>query len=409
MPIIAAEIKDQENGRSDVQKARAVNSRKEIFGFSEIFGTRASTHLTDEQRAQRFWMGVIYASFVGYWVIGLIIFGYALLTWEQPNRYLITANSAVALVFAATFYGVRYKIVAVSWRLWFFGGVNFCSFVSLSLVCILDDGANSVLTFLLFLPMMYLASGYPLKSVVICGGLGLLSYGILVACTSAPVPVTAALLQVTGLSVGWLLALSGAANRRRQDNEAQYLRQRLEALAITDDLTGCLNQRAFLEALDHEIERAARYGHCVALLTIDVDYFKRINDNHGHLMGDDVLRQIGACLRQTARDTDVAGRPGGDELALLAPEADPAEARALAERLQQDMQALKTPLEITLSQDGSTPIVAPADQSFLGHRGHQFAGAVEDQTARQAARVLGAGAVHAVEQPVVHPQVAMDP
>jgi diguanylate cyclase (GGDEF)-like protein len=95
------------------------------------------------------------------------------------------------------------------------------------------------------------------------------------------------------------------------------LTHELEELAATDHLTGCLNHRAFNARVADEIERAVRYGHPLSLVVADVDDFKRVNDTHGHPAGDAALELAGTTLRERTRRTDVVGRIGGDEFALL--------------------------------------------------------------------------------------------
>jgi len=112
---------------------------------------------------------------------------------------------------------------------------------------------------------------------------------------------------------------------------------RLEAQATRDSLTGLLNHACFHEVLEQETARATRKGTSLAILVIDVDYFKQINDEHGHPAGDRVLRAIGACLQDAVRAADVAARLGGDEFALLLPEADPDHAFVAAERVRAAM------------------------------------------------------------------------
>ena len=91
----------------------------------------------------------------------------------------------------------------------------------------------------------------------------------------------------------------------------------LERLAYRDPLTGLLNRRRFGETLEHELARMRRYGGLAALLVIDVDRFKRVNDSIGHKAGDDVLCAVAETLRRRLRVTDVAARMGGDEFAVL--------------------------------------------------------------------------------------------
>ncbi len=107
---------------------------------------------------------------------------------------------------------------------------------------------------------------------------------------------------------------------------------RLETLASTDPLTGLLNHRAFYARLDKEIARADRSGRPLALLLVDLDDFRAINNTHGHQAGDRALVAIAAALRGSLRAGDSAGRYGGDEFVALLPEADLGEALAVAER-----------------------------------------------------------------------------
>ncbi len=107
---------------------------------------------------------------------------------------------------------------------------------------------------------------------------------------------------------------------------------RLETLASTDPLTGLLNHRAFHARFDEEIARAARGGRPLALLLVDLDDFRAINNTHGHQAGDRALVAIAATLRGSLRAGDSAGRYGGDEFAAILPEADLSEALAVAER-----------------------------------------------------------------------------
>ncbi|WP_373886806.1 diguanylate cyclase [Duganella sp. BJB1802] len=118
--------------------------------------------------------------------------------------------------------------------------------------------------------------------------------------------------------------------------ERRRLHDELSVLATTDFLTGLPNRREFMRRLEDEHARLRRdVGGCAAVLLLDVDHFKRINDEHGHAAGDAVLRQLGAALREGQRQIDVLGRIGGEEFALLLPGTAPAEAAVLAERLRQ--------------------------------------------------------------------------
>lgn len=108
---------------------------------------------------------------------------------------------------------------------------------------------------------------------------------------------------------------------------------RLEALATTDPVTQLLNRRALVDRLTHELERARRYGTPLALLMVDIDHFKDINDTHGHLVGDEALREIARVLQGAVRTVDLVGRYGGEEFVIVLPETTAEGAIAFAERL----------------------------------------------------------------------------
>lgn len=118
----------------------------------------------------------------------------------------------------------------------------------------------------------------------------------------------------------------------------EKLENELRQLATTDSLTGACNRRHFLELAAKEVNRSRRYGRPLAVMLIDIDNFKRINDTLGHAAGDQVLTRLARILRRTLRKTDAFGRLGGDEFAVLAPELDEDGARQMAERLREGME-----------------------------------------------------------------------
>ena len=117
-------------------------------------------------------------------------------------------------------------------------------------------------------------------------------------------------------------------------------RQELQTMAQTDSLTGLLNRGAFEEILRRELLRAESTGRGMGLMLIDIDYFKQVNDAHGHLAGDDVLRRIGAALRMGTRPSDVLARFGGEEFVILLRDASAEATEEVAERLRADIAAL---------------------------------------------------------------------
>jgi diguanylate cyclase (GGDEF)-like protein len=115
--------------------------------------------------------------------------------------------------------------------------------------------------------------------------------------------------------------------------QRSLMHQQLKAAARTDAKTGLLNAATWQREADAEVARAVRRDEPVAVLLADVDHFKKVNDTHGHLIGDDVLRGLAAELRQQVRDTDIVGRFGGEEFVVLLPKTKAEEALRIAERL----------------------------------------------------------------------------
>lgn len=115
--------------------------------------------------------------------------------------------------------------------------------------------------------------------------------------------------------------------------EEHQSKLRLERLAYTDGLTGLLNRRSFTELGTVEIRRAKRHQRPLALLMIDIDHFKKVNDTYGHHCGDDVIRALAGCCRSHLRKSDLIGRIGGEEFVAFLPETELRGAAGLAERL----------------------------------------------------------------------------
>ena len=118
----------------------------------------------------------------------------------------------------------------------------------------------------------------------------------------------------------------------------------VERQALADGLTGLANRRHCEETLDAEVARAYRFGGPLAIVLGDLDDFKSVNDEHGHPVGDTVLREFSRLLENSVRDVDVAGRWGGEEFLLVLPGTDRAGAVRLAERVRQYLEdTLLTP------------------------------------------------------------------
>jgi diguanylate cyclase (GGDEF)-like protein len=123
--------------------------------------------------------------------------------------------------------------------------------------------------------------------------------------------------------------------------ENASLHETVERQAVTDELTGLANVRAFVSALDRELERGRRFDTPVGLVMLDLDDFKQVNDSYGHQQGDEVLAQVAGVLRYVTRELDTAARYGGEELAVILPQTDAAGAELLAERMRVAVEALQ--------------------------------------------------------------------
>jgi diguanylate cyclase (GGDEF)-like protein len=126
----------------------------------------------------------------------------------------------------------------------------------------------------------------------------------------------------------------------RDVSDTARLIAELHATASSDALTGLASRRRFMEALELELKRAQRHERPCSVLMLDVDHFKRINDGFGHPVGDEVLTNLGRLIARSVRSTDVAGRIGGEEFALLLPETDIDGAKEIAERLRAAVEQL---------------------------------------------------------------------
>jgi diguanylate cyclase (GGDEF)-like protein len=125
--------------------------------------------------------------------------------------------------------------------------------------------------------------------------------------------------------------------------------------SVTDELTGLFNRRRFDEVLDTEVERAKRFGQSMALVLLDIDDFKQVNDTYGHQQGDVVLREVGRVLRESCREIDEPARYGGEELAVVLPGTDLHGAYLLAERVRIGVESLRLPLMVA---DGEIQVTA---------------------------------------------------
>ncbi len=170
----------------------------------------------------------------------------------------------------------------------------------------------------------------------------------------------------------------------------------LQNLASTDELTGVANRRSLMIFADHAVEQARRKAAPLATLMIDIDHFKRINDGHGHAVGDQVLRHVSRVLASTLRDHDRLGRVGGEEFVAMLPGASAEQARQVAERMRRAVNAtaligpagevrftVSVGVASLRSGESASALVARADAAmYRAKNGGRNAVAVDDDTSK---------------------------
>jgi len=311
---------------------------------------------------RRFWLTHMRSGFTIFLLEALVVLCYLRLTPTGPHRSLLWAIVVTWAVCAAVGLALAPVVAARRWRTAYSVTWTVASTYAVGVVALLDTDINSPILLLLFLPIVYGALMFTPRAALVCG-------------LSALVVITgvAAVDKHFTSSEGWALMLFGtvtgaaalsvlaAVNRERIERHEDRLLTQLAELAGTDELTGCVVRRVLRQRTEEEIERALRTSGPLSLLMIDVDRFKSINDNYGHVVGDRVLATIGAVLMDHVRPFDVASRLGGDEFAVLLPETDSPGAVQVAERIFRDL-ATVTEVPVTLSigvssLDGSMPTI----------------------------------------------------
>jgi diguanylate cyclase (GGDEF)-like protein len=273
---------------------------------------------------------------------------YLVSTPDEPHRRLLYALVAGSIATSGAVVVIGRRLVGTARELPFLLIWSGTSFGFAFSAAALDGGATSELMWLLLLPVVYAGIGYPLATMRWI--------------------VTAAQATVLGLMVvghdwtgtAWyrfglvacfnVLVIAAATNRHAFESGEREM----TVIANHDGLTGCLNRGAFLDRVDAECERARRYRRAMSLLIVDVDRFKEINDTLGHQAGDEALRGIAASLVAAVRTTDSVGRIGGDEFAVLMPEADGVDAAASGARLVSAARVAPSPAPLTVSVGAAT-------------------------------------------------------
>jgi diguanylate cyclase (GGDEF)-like protein len=251
---------------------------------------------------------------------------YVALTWERPHRAVIAAMFGAGILSAVVISWLpRERIVRSRLREWFFLGWSLADLSLMIMATLADGGTKSPIALFLFIPVVFSALSYPLGSVLTVGGLSVAAF------LAVAVSVGGAGWGYEGLFTVMLLC-TGALSAWQARN---HTRQRAALIEVSraDPLTGCLNRRGFEDRVDAVLAAAARDGGEGAVLVLDLDHFKEVNDLHGHAAGDELLRWVVDTLVGSVRPGDAIGRIGGDEFALLLVDIATADALARTSRL----------------------------------------------------------------------------
>ncbi len=157
------------------------------------------------------------------------------------------------------------------------------------------------------------------------------------------------------------LTLAQAGSLLKENLLLRRRRERADQVALTDALTGLFNRRMAMQALDRELARSARSGSPLTVLLCDLDHFKRLNDQFGHLVGDQALRAVATLLKERVRKSDILARFGGEEFVLVLPDTPPEDAAVLATRIFTEVERRGTELALPLTVSIGLTMALPDD------------------------------------------------
>jgi diguanylate cyclase (GGDEF)-like protein len=266
---------------------------------------------------------------------------YVVGTWQRANRPALAVlfGGAVMSAFVLSLLP-REPIVRSRYREAFFLSWSILDLILIALGALADGGTGSPIILFFIVPVVFAAMSYPLISVAAVGGLTVATYLTLAVTVGGSDWSHQALFAVVLMCTGILSAWQAQYHNRQ--------RRALREVSRTDPLTGCLNRRGFEERAVAEIDAATRRLSQGAVLVLDIDHFKPVNDRHGHAAGDELLCWVVQTLKQAIRPGDEVGRLGGDEFAVLFAEIETADALECAARITQAL-SVRAPCSLGLA------------------------------------------------------------
>ena len=290
----------------------------------------AKTHAQDEEQL-RFRARMVVAGVAVTYLMALALGVWIATTWSGHHRGLISVLLVIATVAATGVLLLPYdRIVRSRYREPFFLAWSIADIALITGVAALDGGAGSPITLAYFLTLAFAALAYPLWSVVAISAVSVTCFaalsifetgGPLQRPTSSYEWIFAVCLALTGVMCVWQSRLQASQQAR------------LHSLARRDPLTGCLNRLGLGERFHRELLHLGNLIDSLGVIVIDLEGFKAVNDQHGHSVGDELLRWVVRAAEGVLRDGDVIGRLGGDEFAALVPGADRTTLHTVAGRL----------------------------------------------------------------------------
>jgi diguanylate cyclase (GGDEF)-like protein len=301
-----------------------------------------------------FWLAHIRMGFGIFLAETGVVAGYLALTPKGPHRSILWAVTGLWLLLALVGMFMAPIVATKPWCATFSVTWTALSAFGVAIVAGLDTGIESPLLLLLFLPLIYGTLMFTPRAAGICS-IATLASVTLVAVTDGAMSGSPGqlLLLFSALAGACALTVIAAINRTHIEQHEAQLQVALADMAATDELTGCAVRRVLNRRIEEEIARSVRSRSPLSLLMIDVDQFKSINDNFGHVVGDHVLASIGGVLRHVGRAFDLVSRIGGDEFAVLLPDTSVPAAVEVAERIRRDLPAaVEVPVTLSIGVGG---------------------------------------------------------